>query len=45
MASIKYLLEGDYEVQRIGEEGLRDSVSLTTLRPRPVRPASRQPKR
>jgi hypothetical protein len=39
MASIKYLQEGKYEVQRIGEEGQRDSVSLTTFRARPVLPA------
>lgn len=38
MASIKYLQEGRYEVQRIGEEGQRDSVSLTTFRARPVLP-------
>jgi len=38
MASIKYLQEGKYELQRLGEEGGRDSVSLTTIRARPVLP-------
>jgi hypothetical protein len=38
MASIKYLQEGKYEVQRIGEESGRDNVSLTTFRARPVLP-------
>lgn len=39
MANIKYLQEGRYQVQRIGEESGRDSVSLTSLRARPVMPA------
>jgi hypothetical protein len=39
-ACIKYLQEGRYEVQRIGEEGARDSVTLTTFRARPVLPSS-----
>ena len=39
MANIKYLQAGKYEVQRIGEESGRDSVSLTTFRARPVLPA------
>lgn len=39
MASLKYLQEGRYEIQRIGEESGRDNVSLTTLRARPVMPA------
>lgn len=38
MASIKYLRDGQYDVQRIEEEGQRDSVSLTLFRPRPVLP-------
>ena len=38
MASIKYLRDGQYQVHRIEEEGRRDSVTLTTLRPRPVLP-------
>ncbi len=41
VACIKYLQEGSYEVQRIGEESGRDSVSLTTFRARPVMPAKR----
>jgi hypothetical protein len=38
MASIKYLRDGEYAVERIGEDGQRDSVSLTLLRVRPVLP-------
>ncbi len=38
MASVKYLQEGKYEIQRIGEESGRDNVSLTTFRARPVMP-------
>ena len=38
MASIKYLRDGRYEVERIEEEGQRESVTLTMLRVRPVRP-------
>ena len=37
-ACIKYLQEGRYGIQRIGEEGGRDSVTLTTFRARPVLP-------
>jgi hypothetical protein len=38
MASVKYLQEGHYKVERIDEEGQRDSVSLTMFRARPVLP-------
>ncbi len=38
MAAISYLRDGRYTVERIGEEGQRDSVSLTLLRVRPVLP-------
>jgi hypothetical protein len=38
MASVKYLRDGEYTVERIGEDGQRDSVSITMLRVRPVLP-------
>jgi len=38
MASVKYLRDGHYTVQRIEEEATRDAVSLTTIRIRPVMP-------
>jgi Zinc carboxypeptidase/S-layer like family, C-terminal region len=38
MAHVKYLRDGRYQVERIEEEGQRDSTSLTLLRVRPVRP-------
>jgi hypothetical protein len=38
MASVKYLRDGHYTVQRIEEDGARDAVSLTTVRIRPVMP-------
>ena len=38
MANVKYLRDGQYTVQRIDEDATRDSVSLTTLRIRPVMP-------
>src|SRR4030095_3405603 len=38
MASVKYLRDGQYRVERIADEGQRDSVSLTMLRVRPVTP-------
>jgi hypothetical protein len=38
MASVKYLRDGQYTVQRIEEDATRDSVSLTTVRIRPVMP-------
>ncbi len=40
IAHIKYLTDGRYTVERIEEEGLRDSTSLTLLRVRPVLPAT-----
>lgn len=43
MASVKYLRDGDYTVERIGEDGQRDSVSLTMLRVRPVLPKKHAP--
>jgi hypothetical protein len=38
LASVKYLRDGHYTVQRIEEDGARDAVSLTTIRIRPVMP-------
>ncbi|HKB12080.1 MAG TPA: M14 family zinc carboxypeptidase [Vicinamibacterales bacterium] len=38
MASLKYLRDGQYAVQRIEEDAARDAVSLTTVRIRPVMP-------
>jgi hypothetical protein len=38
MAHVKFLRDGDAEIERIEEAGLRDAVSLTMLRVRPVRP-------
>jgi hypothetical protein len=38
MASVKYLRDGHYAVQRIEEDATRDAVSLTTIRIRPVMP-------
>jgi Zinc carboxypeptidase len=38
MAHVKYLRDGGYRVERIEEEGQRDSTSLTLLRVRPVSP-------
>jgi hypothetical protein len=43
MASVKYLRDGDYTVERIGEDGQRDSVSITMLRVRPVLPKRHSP--
>jgi hypothetical protein len=43
MASVKYLRDGDYTVERIGEDGQRDSVSMTMLRVRPVLPKKHSP--
>jgi hypothetical protein len=40
MASVKYLRDGEYDIERIEEAGAQDAVSLTMLRVRPVRPAS-----
>lgn len=38
MANVKYLRDGRYAVQRMEEDGARDTVSLTTVRIRPVMP-------
>jgi hypothetical protein len=38
MAHLKYLRDGRYKVERIEEDGQRDSTSITLLRVRPVRP-------
>ena len=40
MAHVNYLRDGRYVVERIEEDGQRDSTSLTLLRVRPVRPAA-----
>ena len=45
MASVKYLRDGQYTVHRIEEDAARDSVSLTTVRIRPVMPARTSPQR
>ena len=42
MASVKYLQNGEYDLQRIEEAGQQDAVSLTMLRVRPVRPSKTQ---
>ncbi len=44
MASVKYLHDGHYTVQRIEEDGARDAVSLTTVRIRPVMPGKTPPR-
>ena len=41
MAHVKYLRDGRYTVERIEEDGQRDSTSITLLRVRPVRPGRR----
>ena len=38
MASVKYLRDGEYDVERIEESAPQDGVSMTKLRVRPVRP-------
>jgi hypothetical protein len=38
MASIRYLQYGEFEVQRLEENGPRDAAAITLFRPRPVRP-------
>jgi hypothetical protein len=40
MAHLKYLRDGRYTVERIEEDGQRESTTRTWLRPRPVRPGS-----
>ncbi len=42
MAHINYLREGGYRVERVEEDGQRDTTSLTLLRVRPVRPSRSQ---
>jgi hypothetical protein len=43
MANIKYLRDGQYEVQRIEEDGTQESITRTWLRVRPVQPPRRAP--
>jgi hypothetical protein len=38
MANVKYLRDGEYDIQRIEEAAPQDGVSLTRLRVRPVKP-------
>ena len=38
MAHVNYLRDGQYSIERIEEPGLRDAVSITMLRVRPVKP-------
>jgi hypothetical protein len=45
MASVKYLKDGHHTVHRIEEDGARDTVSLTTVRIRPVMPGKTPPQR
>jgi hypothetical protein len=40
MAHMKYLRDGQYTIERIEEDGQRDSTTRTLFRPRPVRPAN-----
>jgi hypothetical protein len=39
MAHVKYLREGRFKIERIEEDGQRETTSMTLLRVRPVRPA------
>jgi hypothetical protein len=39
MAGIKYLRDGQYEVNRIEDDGQREATSITIYRSRPVLPA------
>jgi hypothetical protein len=41
MANIKYLRDGQYEVERIEEDGSQESMTRTVLRVRPVQPPRR----
>ena len=45
MASIRYLQYGEFEVQRLEENGPRDAAAITLFRPRPVRPGRAPPQR
>jgi hypothetical protein len=38
MANVKYLRDGEYDLERIEEAAAQDGVSMTMLRVRPVRP-------
>jgi Zinc carboxypeptidase len=38
MASVRYLLHGEFEVQRLEEDGQRDATTITLFRLRPVKP-------
>ena len=40
MAHVRFLRDGRYTVERIEEDGQRDSTSITLLRVRPVRPGA-----
>jgi hypothetical protein len=45
MANVKYLRDGEYDVERIEEAAPQDGVSITMLRVRPVKPGKAQPTR
>jgi hypothetical protein len=38
MANVRYLQHGEFEVQRLEEDGQRDAATITMFRPRPVKP-------
>ena len=40
MAHVKYLRDGRYKIERIAEDGQRETTSTTLLRVRPVRPGT-----
>jgi len=42
MANVKYLRDGEYDLERIEEAAAQDGVALTMLRVRPVRPGKGQ---
>jgi hypothetical protein len=42
MASVNYLRNGEYKMQRLEENGQRDTVSLTIVRVRPVMPPKKE---
>jgi hypothetical protein len=43
MASVNYLRNGEYKMQRLEEDGQRDTVSQTIVRVRPVMPPKKEP--
>src|SRR5262249_37732604 len=43
MANVNYLRNGEYKLQRVEEDGQRDTVSQTMLRIRPVLPPKKEP--